>query len=196
MGRNKKGSPEYRVWLSMIQRCTNPKRECYPRYGGKGITVCERWRSGFAPFLEDMGPRPVGTTLDRIDNAGNYEPGNCRWATPLQQAANSSRTILFKVGIEVVSRRQLAKLHGVSYWSLRGLLERGFRVEDALRMATPPGTVKPRLVTYQGETLLITEWAHRIGCNPESLRERLGRGGWSVEDALTTPFTIGGRRPK
>lgn len=71
----------------MIQRCTNPKRDRYPVYGGRGITVCVRWRT-FENFLEDMGERPVGRTLDRINNDGNYEPGNCRWATAEEQALN------------------------------------------------------------------------------------------------------------
>jgi hypothetical protein len=81
-------TPEYRSWYNMIQRCTNSRREDYPRYGGRGIKVCERWRDSFAAFLEDMGRRPAGTSIDRIDVNGNYEPGNCRWATPKEQRLN------------------------------------------------------------------------------------------------------------
>lgn len=71
----------------MLQRCTNPNDPAYRHYGGRGITVCERWQS-FENFLADMGERPEGLTLDRTDNEGNYEPGNCKWATRAQQSAN------------------------------------------------------------------------------------------------------------
>jgi hypothetical protein len=76
--------PTYRSWQSMIQRCTNPKATSYPQYGGRGVTVCERWKV-FENFLADMGERPPGTTLSRFGDVGNYAPGNCAWHTPNQQ---------------------------------------------------------------------------------------------------------------
>ena len=84
--------PHRRTWYHMIRRCTNPHDSGYKDYGGRGITVCERWADSFENFLVDMGPKPtVAHSLDRIDNDGNYEPGNCRWATAKQQANNSRR---------------------------------------------------------------------------------------------------------
>ena len=82
-------TPTYISWAQMLNRCRNPKASNYDRYGGAGVTVCERWQQQFENFLIDMGVRPPGTTLDRYPNmAGNYEPGNCRWATPKEQTAN------------------------------------------------------------------------------------------------------------
>lgn len=80
-------SRTYYSWDCMVMRCTNPNNNRYYLYGARGITVCDGWRI-FENFLADMGKRPAGKTLDRVDPNGNYEPGNCRWATPRQQIAN------------------------------------------------------------------------------------------------------------
>ena len=83
----------YRTWDGIIQRCTNPNAHQYHNYGGRGINICQRWRLSFLAFLEDMGDRPNGCSLDRIDNNGNYEPTNCRWATHKQQRSNTRESI-------------------------------------------------------------------------------------------------------
>lgn len=86
----RRSTPEYTSWQGMKDRCHNPKQKRFKDYGARGITVCDRWRNDFAAFLEDMGPKPSpDLSLDRINNDGNYEPGNCRWATPKEQANNA-----------------------------------------------------------------------------------------------------------
>jgi hypothetical protein len=84
------GSPEYWCWHAMLQRCNNPRNPGYKNYGDRGIKVCKRWHR-FEHFYSDMGDRPAGLSIDRIDNDGDYKPSNCRWATQAQQHSNKRR---------------------------------------------------------------------------------------------------------
>jgi hypothetical protein len=98
-------STEYSTWDAMIQRCTNSKNKRFHDYGGRGISVCERWMR-FDNFLADMGTRPPGMTLDRKNNDGNYEPGNCRWTTRRQQQLNQRLSSRNTSGFKGVSRKR------------------------------------------------------------------------------------------
>lgn len=116
---------EHSSWSGMVGRCTRPDNKDFPNYGGRGILVCDRWREDFEAFLSDLGPRPTDTTLDRKDNAGGYEPLNCRWSTYNEQNRNSRQcklTILDVLAIVAAlkdddgptARSGLAKLYGVT----------------------------------------------------------------------------------
>lgn len=95
-GESKTGeTAEYRSWAHIVQRCTNPKNPSWQHYGGRGITICDEWRTDYAAFVRDVGRRPSPRhSIDRINNDGNYEPGNVRWATPQEQARNKSTNVL------------------------------------------------------------------------------------------------------
>lgn len=112
-------SRTYSTWEHMIHRCTRPNYYKYHLYGGRGISVCDRWRNSFVAFLEDMGERPEGKTLDRYPNPnGNYEPGNCRWATAKEQARSSRKAYRIEWKGEVRSLSEIAEMEGVNRYSL------------------------------------------------------------------------------
>lgn len=125
-------SATYRTWASMVQRCSNPLRQSWKHYGGRGIKVCDRWKT-FDGFLEDMGKRPEGMTLDRIDSDGDYEPKNCRWADSTTQARNSKQVVW--VEINGVRRRlvEWCEILGVSVHTVRDRVKYyGHTYESAL----------------------------------------------------------------
>ena len=129
-------SPTYQSWQAMKSRCCGPGDQAYSKYGGRGIKVCEKWMR-FEGFLEDMGERPDGTSLDRIDNDGNYEPGNCRWATRKQQQRNTRANVMVTFGGESRCVAEWAELFGLNRDTLFCRIFRsGWPVERA--MTTPP----------------------------------------------------------
>lgn len=122
------------VWAHMFNRCYNPKAAGYQNYGGKGITVCERWLN-FENFYADMYPRPEGKSIDRYPNgAGNYEPGNVRWATPLEQTRNRSSTIMLTFQGETLHLIEWSEKLGIKYQTLLTRVLRGYPVELVLSM--------------------------------------------------------------
>jgi hypothetical protein len=125
------GTPTYQSWNAMRQRCGDASQTYYERYGGSGITVCERWKL-FSNFLEDMGVRPEGKTLDRIDNSGNYEPGNCRWATRKEQARNTSANFFITHNGETKCLAEWAEHLGMCRMQISRRIRNGWPVEMVL----------------------------------------------------------------
>jgi len=129
-------SPYYKAWHGMIQRCVNPNHTKFKRYGGRGITVCDSWMK-FENFAADMGEKPTGMSLGRINNDGNYEPGNCRWETPRQQLNNFSRNVVLTVhGITDTFANHCRKF-GVVYWRAMYQRHKGVPPEEIFTQATP-----------------------------------------------------------
>lgn len=131
----------YNIWQHIHQRCENPKDAAYENYGGRGIKVCERWNS-FENFVADMGIRPTGYSIDRINNDGNYEPSNCRWATTKQQLNNRRNNRVLELNGERKTVAEWADQLGVKYDLIRNRVDRyGWSIERAL--TTPVKSFKP-----------------------------------------------------
>jgi hypothetical protein len=122
----------FAIWSGMLGRCSNHKSKDFPRYGGRGIQVCERWKS-FDNFYADMGDRPKGKTLDRINNSGNYEPGNCRWASASEQATNRRSTHYVSLNGETLPLSEWAAKLDINPKTISTRLHRGWSYEEALR---------------------------------------------------------------
>lgn len=128
-------SREYGIWRGMRERCGNPRRPEYPNYGGRGIRVCDRWQE-FAAFYEDMGPCPPGYSIDRIDNDGNYEPGNCRWASRVEQQRNRSDNALLTIDGVTATLAEWSERSGLRHATLDARLRRGW--DPALAISRRP----------------------------------------------------------
>ncbi len=147
-------TPEYGVWLSMKNRCYNRRVQAYPRYGGRGITVCERWMNSFEAFFADLGPRPSEQhSIERIDSNGPYSPENCRWATATEQYVNRRQPSNWRV-IEFNGRSmptaRWAREAGLNHRTLYNRLIRGWSVKEAL-------TTKPMTPKEKSDR----RWSHR-----------------------------------
>jgi hypothetical protein len=122
----------YQCWCDMKNRCRNPIASQYKNYGGRGISVCVRWMTSFQNFVEDMGCKPCGMTIERKDNDGNYEPDNCRWATRAEQRANQRGNVMLPCGGSLLPLEVVAKKLGLHPTTLRGRVRRGWPLEQVV----------------------------------------------------------------
>jgi hypothetical protein len=153
-----KASTEYRAWRGMIRRCTNPKDKYYFNYGGRGITICDRWLNSFENFLSDAGLKTNPKhTLDRINNEGNYEPGNIRWANRFIQMRNTRKNVFLELNGQRKTVSEWAEIYGINDNVIRNRLLDNWSVEEAI--TKPVRTIPPNIVTHNGETKTVSEWA-------------------------------------
>jgi hypothetical protein len=126
----RKATPEYNAWSAMHSRCTDKNNEGYHRYGGRGIKVCKRWKS-FANFISDMGKRPDGFTLERINTNKGYSRKNCKWATPLEQANNrrSNKLVLFRGQKKTVA--QWCRELSINWITVKKRIAAGWKIDKA-----------------------------------------------------------------
>lgn len=135
------GTSIYKTWTEFRRRCSDPSHKNYGNYGGRGITVCERWSNSFENFYADMGPRPPGMTLDRKDNDGPYSPENCRWATPLEQTRNRRVTNFVTYEGVVMPLPECCERAGVEYLTVHNrVFKHGWPLERALSAPVRPVT--------------------------------------------------------
>jgi hypothetical protein len=153
----------YFTWRDMVARCHNPKRKDYPRYGARGVTVCDEWRASFPAFLAHMGPRPDGMQIDRINGSRGYEPGNCRWVTAKINARNRGCTRRVQFDGGTCSVPDLAERFDVDVSAVYHRLDAGWTVERAFR---EPGIGRYKTRTKSRgsvKTVVADEEVHDLG---------------------------------
>lgn len=172
-------SVEFKTWTGILTRCLNPNSASYNDYGGRGIKVCDRWRSSFKSFLEDVGPRPSEQhSIDRINNDKGYAPDNCRWATHNEQARNKRNTVLVDVDGEMKPLSQISEELGVSISAMRYRVSKGLKGRGVINSPVAK-------YTLNGITDTTSGWSKRTGIKQSTISMRLSTYGWSVEKALT-----------
>lgn len=175
-------SPEFSTWTDMLSRCYNPRATGYRDYGGRGIVLCDRWKTDFTAFVADMGLKPGPEySIEREDVDGNYEPLNCRWATMEEQAQNKRNTV--RIEIDGVTKRlqEWAADSGILPTTIHLRLASGKTGRALLAPSTRGGGIH-----FNGVRDTYAGWAKRLGVAQSTIYMRLNQYGWSIERALTT----------
>jgi len=172
----------------MLSRCTNENNTTYDDYGGRGITVCERWQNdhGFENFLQDMGPRPANLTLERRDNSKGYTPDNCYWATRKQQARNRRTNIHVTYEGRDYILIELAEKHQFPYKLLHQRIARGWSIARALNTPIDAGLAQSKhWFEHDGKSHTLLEWSKLLNIPYQTLYTRIIRRGLPFAEAIT-----------
>lgn len=183
--RGRKISPSYNTWRGMISRCGNPSDKSYPYYGGRGVTVCDRWQS-FESFLEDMGDRPAGSEIDRKDNSGPYEKENCHWVTRQQNGRNrrSNRIISTPSGDMLLC--EAAELSGINSATLLQRADRGWPAEKMFDKERRLHRQKERVIQTPHGPMRMADAAAKYGLKVSTISWRI-MAGWPENRWLDAP---------
>lgn len=186
----------YRIWCGMRDRCYNQNNKKYCNYGGRGISICDEWRSyhGFRCWALENGYAD-DLSIDRIDVSGDYEPSNCRWTNSITQSNNRTNNHIVEFENKTMTVSELAAILKMPYNTVSSRINHlGYSANDCAN--TPIGCSKKglHLIEYDGVTMTISDWAKKLDIPLATLSSRLNQSKWSVEKALTTPIDLSKRR--
>jgi len=167
-------TPTWNSWAGMVYRCTTSSAPEWKHYGGRGITVCESWRT-FENFFADMGERPEGTSIDRVDNNRGYEPGNCRWATITEQQNNRRSNVRLTINGQTRTMKQWANHYKVPYPVVKDRRSKG--VDGEALFAPLERRKYKTLYTHDGKSLTITDWAKELNAPYITVWQRVHMAG-------------------
>ena len=177
--------PLYEMWRCMKRRCSDPSFRGYQYYGGRGITVCDRWKKSFLTFVADMGPKPPGHTIERIDNEKGYGPDNCKWATPRENCRNKRNNVRLTANGKTQVMAAWVDESGLPTSTIAQRVSRGWSAQKAVTAPRNPNG--RRLVTANGKTQSISAWSRETGLRIDTISKRLCEYGWTEARAVTTP---------
>jgi hypothetical protein len=171
---------EYNIWNGMKQRCYNPNDVSYFRYGGVGVTVCDKWKDSFLAFYEDMGPRPTKHhSIDRKDNSLGYSPDNCRWATATEQANNTKSNFRITIDGESKTVAEWSSRSSVPSYVIRARIHNhGWPHKKAV--FAPVG----KKLIYKGREETLMTWCRLLSLDYDKVQQRIKKLGWPTERAF------------